>query len=99
MKMLTSVDPAALLNADRVAKSNEFAIYRLGHDTFVLVQQHEGTEWQGVTFSGDGLFRVSELLAAAARTLYRSVASRLIPEPAPADAGADDRLPPKPVIE
>lgn len=99
MKMLTSVDPAALLNAERVAKSNEFAIYRLGHDTFVLVQQHEGTDWQGVTFSGDGLFRVSELLAAATRTLYRSVASRLIPEPAPLDVTADDRLPPQSLVE
>ena len=94
MKMLTSIDPDALLNADRLAQSNEFAIYRLGRDTFVLVQKHEGTNWQGVTFSGDSLFRVSELLLAAARALYRSVASRLIPEQTPADRDADDRLPP-----
>lgn len=96
MKILTNVDPDALLNADRLAQSNEFAIYRLGHDTFVLVQQHEGTDWQGVTLSGDGLFRVGELLATAARVLYRSVASRLSPEQMPVDEDSDDRLPPKP---
>src|SRR5690242_12445615 len=96
MKLMTSVDPDALLNADLVALSSEFAIYRLGHDTFVLVQQHEGTQWQGVTFSGDGLFRVGELLSIAARVLYRAVASRLSPEQAPVELDADDRLPPKP---
>ena|SRR5215469_16981453 len=99
MKTLTNIEPEALLNAECLAQSNEFAIYRLGHDTFVLVQRHEGTNWQGVTLSGDGLFRVTQLLATAARVLYRSVASRLIPEQKPVDHDADDRLPPQPLSE
>jgi hypothetical protein len=76
MKVMTTVDHALLERSTCLAESNEFAIFRLDNDTFALVQRHQGVEWQGITLSGDGLFRVGELLAKAARTLYRDLASR-----------------------
>ncbi len=80
MKLFTTVDRTSLAKAKCLAESNDFAIYDLGSDTYALVQRHHGVEWQGVTFSGDGLFRVAELLNAATRTLYRNVASQLSPK-------------------
>jgi hypothetical protein len=79
MKVLTTVDRGLLESGTCLAESNEFAIYGLDKDTFALVQRHQGVEWQGITFSGDGLFRVGELLAKATRTLYRDLASRQKP--------------------
>ena len=79
MRVLTTVDPAFLERSTLLAESNEFAVYRLDNDTFALVQRHQGVDWQGVTLSGDGLFRVGELIAKAERTLYRDLASRLSP--------------------
>ena len=80
MKIMSTVDRTLLERSTCLAESNEFAIYRLDKDTYALVQRHQGTDWQGITLSGDGLFRVGELWAKAARTLYRDLASRLRPE-------------------
>ncbi len=60
-----------------VAESNEFAIYDVGNDTYALVHRHQGVEWQAITISGDGLFRIAELLAGATRALHRDVACDL----------------------
>ncbi len=76
MKFMTTVDRGLLERSTCLAESNEFAIFRLDNDTFALVQRHQGVDWQGVTLSGDGLFRVGELLSTATRTLYRVLASR-----------------------
>ncbi len=81
MKLMPTVDRELLERSTCLAESDEFAIYRLQNDTFALIHRHQGTEWQGITLSGDGLFRVSELWAKAARTLYRDLASRLRPSP------------------
>ena len=80
MKLVERVDPAALAQARLVAESNEFAIYDVGNDTYAMVHRHEGVAWQGITISGDGLFRMAELLAGAARALYRDVAGELSKE-------------------
>ena len=79
MKVMTTVDRNTLDHATCLAESNEFAVYRLDHDTFALIQRHESVQWQGITLSGDGVFRVGELLAKAGRTLYRDLASRQRP--------------------
>ncbi|MBC5823648.1 MAG: hypothetical protein GIW99_09035 [Candidatus Eremiobacteraeota bacterium] len=80
MKLFTTVDRPSLEKSVCLAESSDFAIYDLGSDTYALVQRHQGVEWQGVTFSGDALFRVSELINAATRTLYRDLASQLSPK-------------------
>ncbi|HEY2476587.1 MAG TPA: hypothetical protein VGI19_17535 [Candidatus Cybelea sp.] len=77
MKLVEIFDPAALEKGRLVAESSEFAIYDVGHDTYALVHRHEAVAWQGITISGDGLFRVAELLARATRSLYRDVAGDL----------------------
>jgi hypothetical protein len=74
MKLEENIDRKSLENARLVAESNEFAIYDVGNDSYTLVHRHEGVDWQGLTISGDGLFRVAELLAIATRALYRNVA-------------------------
>jgi hypothetical protein len=81
MKLEQRVDRAALESARLVAESNEFAIYDVGNDSYTLVHRHEGVDWQGITISGDGLFRVGELLARAMRSLYRDVAGELSRRP------------------
>ncbi|MBV8531638.1 MAG: hypothetical protein JO104_09995 [Candidatus Eremiobacteraeota bacterium] len=81
MKLEQRLDRAALESARLVAESNEFAIYDVGNDTYTLVHRHEGVDWQGITISGDGLFRVGELLALAMRSLYRDVAGELSRRP------------------
>jgi hypothetical protein len=80
MKVLTTVDHSLLERSTCLAESNEFAIFRLDNDTFALVQRHQGVDWQGITLSGDSLFRVGELLAKATRTLYRDLAARQRPD-------------------
>lgn len=77
MKLVTAIDEQALENADLIAESSEFAIYDIGNDTYALVHRHAAVEWQAITISGDGLFRVTEILARATRTLYRDVAADL----------------------
>ncbi len=77
MKLVDSIDPSLLKDAALVADSNEFAIYALGNDTYALVHRHEAVDWQAITISGDGLFRVAELLTKATRALYRDVAADL----------------------
>lgn len=80
VKLMPSVDRDILQRSPLLAESNEFAIYDFGNDTYALVQRHEGVEWQGITVSGDGLFRAAELLSKATRTLYRDLASQLSPK-------------------
>jgi hypothetical protein len=77
MKLVESIDRKALDGAQLVAESNEFAIYDVGNDSYTLVHRHEGVQWQGLTISGDALFRIAELLAIATRALYRDVAGDL----------------------
>lgn len=77
MKLVTAIDAQTLENATLIAESSEFAIYGVGNDTYALVHRHEAVEWQAITISGDGLFRVLEILACATRTLYRDVAGDL----------------------
>ena len=77
MKLVDSIDKDSLASDRLIAESNEFAIYDVGSDSYTLVHRHEGVNWQGITISGDGLFRVSELLATATRSLYRDVAGEL----------------------
>jgi len=77
LKLVTAIDAKALDNATLIAESNEFAIFDIGSDTYALVHRHAAVEWQAITISGDGLFRVLEILAQATRTLYRDVASDL----------------------
>lgn len=77
MKLVASIDRAALSAERLLCESNEFAIYDVGNDTYSLVHRHEGVEWQAITISGDGLFRFAELFVVAARSLYRDVASEL----------------------
>jgi hypothetical protein len=83
MKLVTAIDPATLEHSVLVAESNELAIFDVGNDTYALVHRHAAVEWQAVTISGEGLFRVLELLAKATRTLYRDVASELSKGPRP----------------
>ncbi len=80
MKLVIAVDAEALERAPLIAESNEFAIFDVGNDTYALVHRHEAVEWQAITISGDALFRVLEILAQAARRLYRNVASDLSKE-------------------
>ena len=77
MELLPNIERERFEGATCLAQSNEFAVYALENDTYALVHRHQGVPWQGVTLSGDGLFRVTELLATAARTLYRDVAAQL----------------------
>ena len=74
MKLVERFDRDALAGARLIAESSEFAIFDVGNDTYALVHRHEGIQWQGITISGDGLFRVAELVARATRSLYRDVA-------------------------
>jgi hypothetical protein len=77
MELLSSISQKRFDGVPCLAESNEFALYQLENDTYALVHRHQGVAWQGVTLSGDALFRVNELLATAARTLYRGLASEL----------------------
>lgn len=80
MKLWTDIEKDVLAGSTCLAESNEFAVYAVGNDTYALVLRHHGMPWQGVTLSGDGVFRVTELMAKASRSLYREVASRLSPD-------------------
>lgn len=80
MQLLMHVDKSSLDTSKLVAESGEFCVYDLGSDTYALVHRHPSVDWQGFTVSGDGLFRVAELVAKATRMLYRDVASELSPK-------------------
>jgi transketolase N-terminal domain/subunit len=77
VKLVETISPETLKNATLVADSNEFAIYAVGNDTYALVHRHKAVDWQAITISGDGLFRIAELLTKATRALYRDVAGDL----------------------
>jgi hypothetical protein len=77
MKLLTKVDQESLASAKCLAESSEYAVYALGDDNYALVHRHEGTEWEAITISGDGVFRVGELLTDVMRHLYRDMAKSL----------------------
>ncbi|HVR46959.1 MAG TPA: hypothetical protein VMT95_10065 [Candidatus Binatia bacterium] len=80
MKLVESIDRNMLERGRLIAESSEFAIFDIGNDTYALVHRHEAVDWQGITISGDGLFRVAELVARATRSLYRDVAGELSKE-------------------
>jgi hypothetical protein len=80
MKLWNDIENDVLAGSKCLAESDEFAVYALQNDTYALVLRHHGMPWQGVTLSGDGVFRVAELLTKASRSLYRDVASRLSPD-------------------
>jgi hypothetical protein len=80
MKLVEFIDRSMLERCPLIAESSEFAIFDVGNDTYALVHRHEAVDWQGITISGDGLFRVAELVARATRSLYRDVAAELSKE-------------------
>ncbi|MGH7706629.1 MAG: hypothetical protein ACREM8_09090 [Vulcanimicrobiaceae bacterium] len=73
------IDRSAVDGRKPLAESDQFAIYAVGNDNYLLVQRHEGTPWTGLRVSGDGLFRIGGLLVDAMRHLYRDVAAQLSP--------------------
>jgi hypothetical protein len=77
VKLVNTITAETLEHAVLIAESSEFAIYDVGSDTYALVHRHASVEWQAITISGDGIFRVLEILAQATRVLYRDVASDL----------------------
>ncbi|HZO94381.1 MAG TPA: hypothetical protein VFB22_11530 [Candidatus Baltobacteraceae bacterium] len=80
MDFVNEIDPAELAKNACVAESDQFAIYALGNDTYLLVQRHAGSPWSGLRLSGDGIFRAGSLLVDAMRHLYRDVARDLSPD-------------------
>ncbi len=79
MDFIEQIDPSAVEGLEKLAESDQFAMYAVGAQTYLLVQRHEGTPWMALRLSGDGLFRISTLLGDAMRHLYRDVSSRLSP--------------------
>lgn len=79
MDFITDIAPSDLVGIKVLAESNQFAIYATGHERYLLVQRHAGMPWTGLMLSGDGLFRVSGLLAEAMRDSYRTMAANLSP--------------------
>jgi len=79
MNFIDQIDPSTLQGKAPIAESDQFAMYAVGADTYLLVQRHQSRPWSGVQFSGDGVFRVGSLLVDAMRHLYRDVASNLSP--------------------
>ena len=76
---LEHIDSSELRDRKPIAESDQFAVYAVGSDTYLLVQRHAGTPWMALRLSGDGMFRVGSLLVDAMRHLYRDVASQLSP--------------------
>jgi hypothetical protein len=79
MDFLEHVDRATIAEMEPLAESDQFAIYAVGSDTYLLVQRHNSMPWTALRLSGDGMFRVGSLLIDAMRHLYRDVASNLSP--------------------
>jgi hypothetical protein len=86
MNFTQNVDQSEFAGLQPVAESDQFAIYAIGGDTYVLVQRHNGVPWSALRLSGDGVFRVGSLLIDAMRHLYRDVASNLSPNALEANA-------------
>jgi hypothetical protein len=82
------IDQSTVEGLEPIAESDQFAIYALGNQTYLLVQRHSGTSWTALRVSGDGLFRISALLNDAMRHLYRELASRLSPANVTGDDGS-----------
>jgi hypothetical protein len=80
MDFVNEIDPAELAKSPCVAESDQFAIYAVGNDTYLLVQRHAGRPWAGLRLSGDGIFRAGSLMVDAMRHLYRDVARDLSPD-------------------
>ncbi|HET9343953.1 MAG TPA: hypothetical protein VFO25_13680 [Candidatus Eremiobacteraceae bacterium] len=83
MDFIEQIEPSAVEDLEKIAESEQFAVYAVGAQTYLLVQRHESTPWMALRLSGDGLFRISSLLGDAMRHRYRSVSSRLSPSHAP----------------
>jgi hypothetical protein len=79
MDFIERIDPTTVASLKPLAESDQFAMYAVGQDTYVLVQRHAGTPWMALRLSGDGVFRVGSLMVDAMRHLYRDVASQLSP--------------------
>ena len=79
MDFIERIDPTIVASLKPLAESDQFAIYAVGQDTYVLVQRHAGTPWMALRLSGDGVFRVGLLMVDAMRHLYRDLASQLSP--------------------
>ncbi|MFY9665437.1 MAG: hypothetical protein WAL67_03030 [Candidatus Cybelea sp.] len=79
MDFIERIDQSTIEGLELIAESNQFAIYAVGSQTYLLVQRHEGTPWMALRLSGDGLFRISALLNDTMRHLYRDIASQLSP--------------------
>lgn len=79
MDVMTEIDVARLAGLAPIAESDQFAIYSVGDQTYLLVQRHGSTPWTAMRVSGDGLFRIASLFTDATRHLYRDVASQLSP--------------------
>ncbi len=79
MDVMTEIDIKRLEALEPLAESDQFAIYAVGDQTYLLVQRHSGTPWTAMRISGDGLFRIASLFTDATRHLYRDVAAQLSP--------------------
>jgi hypothetical protein len=79
MNFVQRIDQQSVEGMVPIAESDQFAIYAVGDDTYLLVQRHGGTPWTALRLSGDGIFRVGTLLVDAMRHLYRDVASNCSP--------------------
>lgn len=79
MDVMTEIDIARLAGLTPIAESDQFAIYAVGDQTYLLVQRHGSTPWTAMRVSGDGLFRIASLFTEATRHLYRDVAGQLSP--------------------
>ena len=75
MELFKSLDPSSLADTTCLAESGEFALYARDRDSYLFVQKHQGTPWEGISISGDGVFRIGGLMVEAMRHLYRDVAS------------------------
>jgi len=75
----THIDKSSLAGKNPLGESEQFALYAVGDQTYLLVQRHEGTDWTALRVSGDGVFRIAALMTEATRHLYRDVAAQLSP--------------------
>jgi hypothetical protein len=73
------IDKSNFEGLEQISESDQFVMYAVGNQTYLLVQRHQGTTWMTLRLSGDGLYRISALLNDAMRHLYRDVSSRLSP--------------------
>lgn len=79
MDFIEEIDRPAVDRLTPLGESDQFALYAVGEETYLLVQRHAGIPWTGLRLSGDALFRVGSLMVDAMRHVYRDVASQLSP--------------------